>query len=146
MKDTNRHKEHMSSIQGHNTKFFLRGQSHFSRYFPGREILFPGRIFWFLVDPKNFSSFEKWKAKKKKKVPFSFCHFATFSSFNFQFSTFPFTIFLVFFSISPFSLFFLCSFFPVDDQKFPSQKSQGGTLPPAIPPACYTTASIAMWV
>ena len=64
---------------------------------------------------------------RSKKVLSSFCNF----------STFPFTIFLLFFSIfTPFP-FFLASFFPVGQQKFPGQKSWGGgTLPPAsCPPA-----------
>ena len=45
--------------------------------------------------------------------------------FHLPFSTFPFTIFLLFFSIfTPFP-FFLASFFPVGQQKFPGLKSLG---------------------
>ena len=53
------------------------------------------------------------------------------------------TIFHLFYSIfTPFP-FFLASFFPIRQQKFPGQKSLGGhsaPLPPP-PPACYATVS-----
>ena len=87
----------------------------------------------------NFCHFQKWKAKKKKKkVLNTFYKFYNFSYFHFQyfqFSPFHFTIFLLFFSIfHPFSFFFLASFFPILQQKFPGQKSLGGTLPPPVMP------------
>ena len=59
--------------------------------------------------------------KNKNKVLSSFCNF---SSFHFQFSTFP--SFLLHFP------FCLASIFPVGQQKFSRQKSLGGTLP--LPP------------
>ena len=96
--------------QGCNRNIFQRGQSHFSWFFPRREMLFPGR------------KFPSWL--KKKKVLSSFCNL---SSFHFQFSTFPFSLFLPFCSIFP---CLLASLFLVGQQKFPSQKSLGGTLPP----------------
>ena len=80
----------------------------------------------------NFSHFEKWKAKKKKKkeVLSSFCNFPFF---HFQFSTFLFTIFLLFFSIShpPFP----CLFFPGRSAKISWSEVSG-----LCPPACYATA------
>ena len=70
---------------------------------------------------------------KKEKGPLLI--FKLFSFLHFQFSIFHFTIFLLFFSnFSPFSTFFLASFFPVGQQKFPGQKSLGGTLPLPLPP------------
>ena len=70
--------------------------------------------------------------------------FHNFSYFLVQFSTFPFTIFLLFFSIfTPFPVF-LASFSPIRQQKFPGQKSLGGTLPPA-PPTCYATDFSVDW-
>ena len=65
----------------------------------------------------------------KKSSP----HFSIFppSIFNCHL---PFYNFLLFFSIfTPFP-FFLASFFPIDKQKFPGQKSLWDTLPPAPPP------------
>ena len=107
---------------------------------------FFGRKFHFGRPKTNFSGFEKWKKqkkkkkkqakkkkKKKKKGPLPFCNFPTFL----------FKIFLQLFFFSspfppPFSLFSLPLFFQVGQQKFPCQKSLGGTLPP---PACYATAN-----
>ena len=59
----------------------------------------------------------------KKKVLSSFCNF----------STFPFTIFLLF---SVFTLFSLPLFFPVGQQKFPRSEVSGGH---SAPPTCYVT-------
>ena len=67
------------------------------------------------------------KKKKKKKKKRSSPLFLTFSCFHFQFSTFS-------SQFSPLFPFFLASFFPVRQQKFPGQKSLGGTLPPLPPP------------
>ena len=111
-------------LQGRNRKIFLRGQSHFSwlfLIFSWREMLFPGRKISILVDPEQI--LVCLKSEKQKKSP----HFVTFPSFHFQFSTFLFTSFILFFSICPlFSLLSLCLFLPVGQQKFPSQKSWGG--------------------
>ena len=49
--------------------------------------------------------------------------------------TFPFTIFLLFFSIFP---FFLASLFPVGQQKFPGEKASRGH---SAPPGCYGPCS-----
>ena len=118
-----------TAMQGRNRNFFLRGQSHFSWFFPGVNSFFPVENFHFGTPKTNFHRFEKWKEeKKKKKKKKSSPHCGTFSSFHFQFSTFPFTIFSIF---PPFCTFFLAAFFPIGQQKFPSQKSLGGTLPPS---------------
>ena len=124
-----------SYIQGHNKRnIFQRGHSHFSWYEKGS---FPVENFHFGRPKTNFSGIEKWKAKKKKEVLSSFCNF---SSFHFQFSNFPFSIFLLFCSI--FS-FFLASLFPVGQQKFPCQKSLGAFWPL---PHHYTTGYIIFMV
>ena len=75
-----------------------------------------------------FTRFEKWKAKnkKQKKVPLLILEL---------FPLLPFSIFLP----PPLFQFFPCHFFPVGQQKFPGQKSLGGTLPPS-PSTCYATA------
>ena len=122
--------------QGRKRNIFQRGQINF----------FPGDNFHFGRPKTNLSGFLKVKSKqtnkqtnkkqtktnnnKQKKVLSSF---SNFSSFHFQFSTFPFSFSLLFCSVSP---FFLGSLFPVGQQKFAGQKS----LPPAPPPACYATA------
>ena len=122
-------------------KIFLRGQCHFSWFFPGVKYFFPVENFHFGSPKTNFSGFEKWKVKtktkkqteqKKKRKKKVLCSFWTF--FHLQFSIFhlPFSIFLLF---SPFSIFFLCSFFPVGQHKFPRSKVFWG----ALCPACYAT-------
>ena len=80
-----------------------------------------------------------WRAKKKKKKKKVLSSFSYFSLFHF--STFPFSIFLLF--CSNFS-FFLASLFPIGQQKIPGQKSLGALYPlphpaPCHIPACYTT-------
>ena len=90
--------------------------------FSRREMLFPGR---FPGPPKTkFSGFQKRKKKKKRKK--SSAHFHTFVPFNS-----PSHLQYYFFS-SPFH-FSLAYLFPVDQQIFPGEKRQGGTLPPAPP-------------
>ena len=92
----------------------------------------PVEDFHFGCPPKKVTS-------KKEKGPLLI--FKLFSFLHFQFSIYHFTIFLLFFSnFSPFSTFFLASFFPVGQQKFPGQKSRGGGVlcpcpyPPPPPP------------
>ena len=110
-----------------------------SNIFRGGKVIFPDfsmKCFFSVENshfgwPKtNFSGFEKLKAKNKKKS--SICNF---SSFHFQFFIFPFSVFFLFCSISP---FFLASLFPVGQHKFPGQKSLGGHSAP-LPPSCYAT-------
>ena len=74
-------------FQGRNRKIFLRGQSHFSWFFPGVKCFFLVENFHFGSPKTNFRRFEKWKAKKKKKKKKkgSSPHFRTFSYFHFQF-------------------------------------------------------------
>ena len=74
----------------------------------------------------NFRCFQKWKAKKKKRKKI-LTHFYNFSSFHFQFSTFP----SVILNFHPFSV---ASFFPIRQQKFPGQKSLGALCPTSCPP------------
>ena len=96
-------------------------------------MLFPGRKFPFWYTQNKFSSFSKVKSKKKKKKKKrSSPLFLTFSCFHSQFSTFS-------SQFSPLFPFFLASFFPIRQQKFPGQKSLGGHSAP-LPPACYATA------
>ena len=78
---------------------------------------------------------------KKKSSP----HFGTFSSpfwnfpfFHFQFSTFPFTISLDFFSMFPLFTFFPSLFFPGRSVEISQSDVSGGTLPPAPPPPPVT--------
>ena len=122
--------------------------------FPGKKFNF-GRPKWFPVFLRLFlskqisvvlkSDKQKKKKKKKKKKKerkkekkrkknflSSFCNF---SSFYFQFSTFPLSIFLLFCSIFP---FFIVSLSPVGQQSFRSLL--GAHYPPTPPaPACYVT-------
>ena len=72
----------------------------------------------------------KNKNKKQNKTEKILSRFFNFSSFHFQFSTFPFSIFLLFLSISP---CFFPSLFPVGQQKFPGEKCQRA-LAPAVAP------------
>ena len=53
--------------QGRNRHVFLRGQSHFSWFFPGVKCFFPVENSHFGRPKTNFCCFQKWKAKKKKK-------------------------------------------------------------------------------
>ena len=96
-----------------------------------------------LEDPKQISvvlKSEKQKKKKKKNsllifYIFLLSSFCTFSSFHFQFSTFPFTTVLFFFSIfHPFPIF-PCLFFHCRSPEISWSEVSGGTLPP-----CYTTS------
>ena len=110
--------------QGRNRNFFLRGQSHFFPwFFPGVKSFFPVKNFHFGSPKTNFCRFEKWKAKDFSLLPVSIFRlpFYNFPSFPLHFP-------------SPFSFFSLASLFLIDQQKFPSQKSLGGTLPPCPPP------------
>ena len=86
-------------------------------------MLFPGRKFPILVDPKQISViFKSDKQKKKKKKVFtSFLYFPIFHL--------PFYNIFLLFNFTPFPIS-LPLFFLIHQQKFPSQKSLGGTLPP----------------
>ena len=122
-------------FQGRNRHIFLRGQSHFSRF------VSPVENSRFGTPKTNFRRFQKWKAKKKKKkkVLNNFLQLFLLSYFHLQFSTFHFTIFLLFFSICtpfPFFPFFLCLFFPATSAKISRSEVSEGTLPPCLP-ACY---------
>ena len=122
----------MARAQGRNRKVFLRGQSHFALFFSPAWNAFFVENYHFGRPKTNFSGFQKWQTnKQRKKVLSSFCNFSTF---YFPFFTVPFTVFLLFFSIfNPFP-FFLASFFPVGQQKFPGQKSRGHFAPCSPPP------------
>ena len=126
-------------FQGHNRKYFLRGQSHFSWFFSRRQMLFPGRKFPFWYTQNKFSHFEKWKEKKKerkKKKPSP--HFGTFPLpfpiFHLPFYNFP-SFLLHFPPPPPFSIF-PCLFFPGRS----AEEVSGGALFPLPPSACYATA------
>ena len=122
--------------------FFRGGKVIFPDFFSRRDTPFPGGNSHFGRPKSNFCGFV-WKEKTKnppktnktkqnkkqnktkqnKKILSSFCNF---SSLHFQFSTFPFSIFLLFFSIFP---FFLASLFPVGQQKFTIEKCWGALYP-----------------
>ena len=111
--------------------FFWGGKVIFPDFFPSVKCIFPVENSHFGRPKTNFSCFEKWKAKnekrereKKKKGPLLFLYF---SSFTFKFSTFLFSIFLLFCSI--FTIF-LASLYPIRQHKFPDQKSLGGHSAP----------------
>ena len=57
---------YVGSYQWSKGNIFQRGQSHFSRFFPGVKCFCPVDIS-ILVPKTNFSDFKKWKAKKKNK-------------------------------------------------------------------------------
>ena len=80
-----------------------------------------------MVDPKQILVVFKSEKTKQNKT-----HFPT-STFIFKF---PPSLFQFSFFSSPFSPFFrfLASFFPIDQQKFPGQKSRGWALCPLPPP------------
>ena len=105
-------------------------------------MLFPVENFYFGRPKTNFSCFEKLKAKKKtknKNKKKSSSHFVTFppSIFNFPPSFLQFSFFSS--PFSPLYPFFLTSFFPIGQQKFPGPEVCGGALCPPLPPACYAT-------
>ena len=71
----------------------------------------------------------KRRRRRKKKVLSSFCDFSTF---HFQFYTFPFTIFLIFFYIfTPFP-FFPCLFFPGRLAEISRSEVSGGHSAPLL--------------
>ena len=123
--------------------FFWGGNVIFPDFLPGVKCFFPVENSHFGRPKTNFRRFQKWKAKKKKKKKKSSHFFYNFSYFHFQYSTFP---FYNFYNFPSFLLIFtpfhqLFPFSPICQQKFPSEKSLGGTLSPARPPSCYATAS-----
>ena len=84
-------------------------------------MLFPGRKFSILVDPKQISVvFESEKQKEKKGVLTSFISFPTFIS-NFPPSLLQFSFFSP--QFSPLSLFTLTLFSRYVSKNFPGQKS-----------------------
>ena len=93
-------------------------------------MLFPGRNFHFGRPKTNFSCFKKWREREKKKK--SSAHFHTIFRVLFQFSTSPFIIFFLLFSI--------CPFFP---SLFSPWKTSGGGGHSALPATphlgCYAT-------
>ena len=127
--------------QGRNRHIFLRGQSHFSWFFPGVKCFFPGR---------KFPSFTKVKSQKKKKksphplstlltFPTSISNFPNFPSSLLQFSTFLLQFSFFSSQFYPFFHFSLPLFFPIRRQKFPGQKSrEGHSASPG--PTCYATS------
>ena len=110
-------------VRGVTGIFFWGGKVIFPDFFPGVKCFFPVENSHFGRPKTNFRRFQKWKAKKKKR---SSPLFLTFSCFHFQFSTFS-------SQFSPLFPFFLASFFPIRQQKFPGQKSLGGHSAP-LPP------------
>ena len=122
--------------------FFWGGKVIFPDFFPGVKWFFPVKISHFGRSKTNFCRFQMWKKKKKKKrekekhlflelflLPFQIFHLPFYNFHNFP-------SFLL--NFHPFSLFFLASFFPIRQQKFPGQKSLGSTLPPAPCPLPVT--------
>ena len=123
-----------SYVQGRNRHIFLRGQSHFSWFFPGEKCFFPVEI-PILVDPKQISvvfNFPKWKAKKKKRSSPLFITFPTSNS-NFTPSLLQFFVFFLNFCHS---FLFSLPLFPDTSAKISQSKVSGGH------PACYATAYV----
>ena len=121
-------------VRGVTGIFFWGGKVIFPDVFPGVKCFFPVENSHFGRPKTNFRRFQKWKAKKKKKKKKK----KVLTSFSDVFLL-PFPIFHLFYSIfTPFP-FFLASFFPIRQQKFPGQKSLGGHSAPPPPPACYAT-------
>ena len=105
--------------------FFWGGKVIFPDYFPSVKCFFPVENSHFGRPKPNIHHFQKWE---KKKVLTSFYNF---SFFHFQFSTFPFTIFLLFFSI--FSPFPLPLFSQYVSKNFPVRSLWGHFAPPVTP-------------
>ena len=107
---------------------FFRGgaKSLFMIFFPSVKCFFPSRNFHF-GRPQTISVVSK---SKKQKQQSHLLIFILLFPFLFKVSTFPFTIFLLFFSIFP---FFLASLLRVDQQKFSCEKCQGALCPPVTP-------------
>ena len=117
--------------------FFWGGKVIFPDFFPGLKCFIPEGNSHFGRPKTNFSCFEKWKEKKEKKKR-SPPHFVTFLLPLFQFSTFPFSIFLLFCSIFP------CLYFSGRSAEISRSEVSGGgghSAPPPPPPACYATGS-----
>ena len=129
----------ISIYQEHRRKIFQRGHGHFSWFFSRHEMLFPGRMS-ILVDSKQISvvwgfkiiKSEKQSKKKKKKKERKKSPLLILKLFYHPLLIFnPFSIFLLFFSMFPFSL---DSLFPVGQQKFPGQQKCQGALCPLCSP------------
>ena len=118
------------STRGITGKFFWGGKVIFPDFFPGVKCFFPIENFHFGGPKTNFPGFWKVRSKKKKKVLSSFCNFSTF---HFQFYTFP--LQFSFFSSKFFPLFsfFPCLFFPSRSAEISQSEVSGGTLPPPPP-------------
>ena len=99
---------------------FRGGKVIFPDCFLGVKCFLPVQISHFGRPKTNFSGFEKWKAKRKKK----WSSHPSFFRFSFFFLHFP---------------FFLASLFPVSQQKFPSEKCQGALWPPGCDATAPTT-------
>ena len=99
-------------------------------------MLFPGRKFPILVDPKQISVIfksEKQKKKKKKKKKKGPQIFLELFLLPFPILNLPFTIFLLFFSIfTPFP-FFPSPIFPDTSAKISRSEVSGGALCPPAP-------------
>ena len=134
-------------VRGVTGIFFWGGKVIFPDFFPGVKCFFPVENFHFGRYKTNFRWFQKWKTKKKKKKGHHlFINFFFFYNFPTSISNFPPSLLQFSSQFSPLFPFFLASFFPIHQQKFPGQKSRGeGTLCP-LPPACYATATCSIQV
>ena len=123
------------SVQGRKGNIFQRGQSHFSWFFPTVKWFFPVENSHFGRPKTNFSGFGKWKGKEKKekKGLSSFCNF---SPFHFQFSTFLFSIFRLFYSIFP------CLSFPGRSTEISQSEVSGGHSAPCLLHHCFCAVCV----
>ena len=116
--------------------FFWGGKVIFPDFFPDVKCFFPVENSHFGRPKTNFRHFQKWKAKKKKKMSphlFSELFLLPFPIFHL-----PFTIFLLFFSIfTPFP-FFPCLFFLDTSAKISRSEVSGGHCAPRLLRHCLS--------
>ena len=109
----------VAGLRGITGIFFWGGNVIFPDFFPGMKCFFPVENSHFGRPKTNSIVFKSEKPKKRKrkrkKGPHRFLE-----------------LFLL--PFPPLFPFFLASFFPIRQQKFPGQKSLGGTLPLPVTP------------
>ena len=105
-------------------------------FFWGGKVIFPDFFTGGTKFPFWYTQKQKKKKKKKKRSSRS-RFFNNFSYLHFQFSTFLLQFSFFSSQFSPLFPFFLASFFPIRQQKFPGQKSRGGHSAPRLLRHCH---------